>query len=461
MPRLVTPGNKPVLAVFSFMVSPMMLRNLCAVLAIAFLLIAPFAEAAAKTDSRKIIGLDRIVAIVNNEVITESELRGRVASIRSRLQAKKIAIPSLEVLQRQVLERMVLEQVQLQRAKTLGIRITDKQLETAIDSVAKSNKLTRAQFMRKIKKTGLTIAQYKQELHRQLIIRRLIEREIRARIRISDQEILEYLETRKNILRRSESYRLSHIFIAIPEAATPAQINAAKAKALQVHKLLTQGNDFSQVAIAYSQDKFALQGGDMGWRRPNQLPNLFLDTINKMQPGTFSPVLQSTNGYHILRLDETRGGARKTLAPVTQTLVRHILIKPDQLLPPKEALKKALQLRERIINGDDFATLARAHSADTISASRGGDLGWSNPGNLVPKFEKAMNGLKPNEISQPVLTRYGYHLIQVLGRRQQDVSELREKAEARRSILARRTDEGYQRWLQQLRSEAYVKYIAK
>ena len=439
----------------------MMLRNLCTVLAIASLLITPFTEAAAKTGSRKIIGLDRIVAIVNDEVITESELHERVASIRGRLQAKKIAIPSLEVLQRQVLERMVLEQVQLQRAKTLGIRITDKQLETAMDNVAKSNKLTRAQFMKKIKKTGLTLTHYRQELYRQLIIQRLIEREIRARIRISDQEILEYLETRKNILRRSESYRLSHIFIAIPQAATPSQINAAKAKALHVHKLLTQGNDFSQIAIAYSQDKFALQGGDMGWRRPNQLANLFLDTINKMQPGTISPVLQSPNGFHVLRLVGTRGGAKKTSPPVTQTHVRHILIKPDQLLPPKEALKKALQLRERIINGDDFAVLARVHSADTLSASQGGDLSWSNPGNFLPKFEKVMNGLKPNEISQPVLTRYGYHLIQVIGRRQQDVSELRERTDARRSILARRTDEGYQRWLRQLRSEAYVKYIVE
>lgn len=398
--------------------------------------------------------LDRIIAVVNEEVITQSELDARLPAIRKQLTRQRVRMPPDEVLRKGVLDRMVLERLQLQAAARLGIETTDAKIDQAVRQVAQENRMDVAQFESALRQEGLDMGQFRDQIRTRLIIQQLLEREINSRVSVSDSELTSFLERNPGAGADVE-YNLSHILIAVPESAAPETIQKAKAKAELLLAQLKAGAEFEELAIANSQDAKALEAGSLGWKKPGQLPALFLSAIEKLKPGEISDVVRSPNGFHILRLNDRRGTAA---APITQTRARHILIRPTELLPPAEAKRKLEQLRGRIENGADFAAVAKASSDDPGSAVSGGDLGWISPGDTVPEFEQAMNELAINALSEPIRSPFGFHLIQVLERRQQDVTEERTLASARSQIHARKADERYDQWLRQLRDEAYVEY---
>ncbi len=401
--------------------------------------------------------LDRILAVVNDEVITATELARHLAQTKKQLSLERIPVPSDEILERQLLERMILERLQLQAAERAGIRVSEDELEQALAAVARRNGLSTEAFLRALAGEGLDPAHYREELRRQLVIRRLVEREIRDRIHVSEAEVEAFLEQRNR--DPSVAYHLSHIFLPLPESASPETIQATGRRAEDIVRELRAGANFAQLAIAHSQGPEALQGGDLGWKTTGELPELFLAALEKLKPGEVSEPLRGPNGFHILRLNERRGGGEEPFV-VTQTHVRHILLRPNAVLTDEEARARLAALRARLLQGgEDFASAARAHSEDHASAAQGGDLGWIDPGMLAPEFERAMNALAPGEVSEPVRTAFGWHLIQVLERRTQDISHERRLAQARHEILARKTDERYEQWLRQLRDEAYVEYL--
>jgi peptidyl-prolyl cis-trans isomerase SurA len=416
----------------------------------------PAGAATAPAASPEIRDLDRVIAVVNDDVITETELNARLAEAKIQLAAQKIALPPENVLRRQVLERLVTERIELQHAAQVGIHVTDAEVDQAIENIARRNNLSVEELRERLRQQGITAASHRQQVRNQLVIQYLQEREVGSRVMVSDAEIENFLANQDKLKDANEEYDISQIFIAIPENASAEAIQAAKKRANDVHEQLLHGGDFAHLALTYSQGSDALNGGHVGWKKSGELPGLFLDALRDLPTGGVSDVIQSPNGFHILHLIARRGGA--PAESVTQTHVRHILVKPSEILSPEEARQKILQLRERIANGDDFAALARAHSEDPGSAANGGDLGWANPGQFVPEFEKAMDALKPGELSQPVRSSFGYHLIQVLGRRERDVSQDRRRAAARAQIQARKIDERFEQWLRELRDQAYVEY---
>ncbi|MDH4133222.1 MAG: peptidylprolyl isomerase, partial [Gammaproteobacteria bacterium] len=369
------------------------------------------------------------------------------------LASQKVPLPPAEVLKRQVMERMAIERLQLQVARLNNIKASDEQIDLAIRKISEQNHKSPEQLRHEAEKEPGGVRAFREELRTQIILQQLLEREINNRIFVSDKEVESFLASQAGHGDGTE-YNISHILIALPEAAKTETINAVRATAEQVLAQLRKGADFGQMAAAHSQGQNALEGGNIGWKSSGQLPDLFVEALRKLQPGETSDVLRSPNGFHILRLVARRGGTQAV--QVTQTHARHILVKVSEVVPLREAKRRIEQLRERIQNGADFSEMARTNSDDLGSAANGGDLGWANPGVMVPEFEKAMNALKPGALSEPVITPFGVHLIQVLERRQRDVGPEREAANARSQIHARKADERYEQWLRQLRDDAYV-----
>jgi peptidyl-prolyl cis-trans isomerase SurA len=399
--------------------------------------------------------IDRILIVVNDEIITAREVDTRVAVVRTRLASQKVNLPPEDILRRQVMERMVAERLQQQAARQLGFKVSDERLDQAIRRVAEQNRKSPEDLRRESEKEPGGYRAFREELRGQLLVQQLVEREVNNRVFVSEAEVENFLAARAGRDGGVE-YNISHILLGLPESASPEVIARARQRAEGLLAELRKGADFGQLAVANSQGQNALEGGGLGWKQSGQLPDLFVDALRTLKPGTVSEVLRSPSGFHILRLNDRRGGAEALR--VTQTRVRHILIKTGELVSPSEALRRIEQLRERIVNGVDFAETARAHSEDVGSAANGGDLGWTNPGQTVPEFEKAMNALKPGELSAPVKSPFGVHLIQVRERRERDVSQEREAATARNQLHARKADERYEQWLRQLRDEAFVEY---
>lgn len=404
-----------------------------------------------------VLDVDRIVAVVNNDVITETELDTRLAEAKRSLANQQIRLPPDEVLRRQLLERMIIERVQVQLASQTGIRVTDQDIEQALQTIASRNKMTVEELYRAVTREGLDRAAYREQVKNQILIQQLVDREITSRVTVTESEVANFLENEQQRTRADEEFNLSHIYIAVPETAATEQVREARARAERVLRELREGGDFAQAAVSYSQGPDALKGGSVGWRNSGQLPELFVAALERMRPGEISEVLRGPNGFHILKLNDRRG--KETGEAITQTHARHILLKPSEIQSVQEARAKLEQLRRRIAAGEDFGELARAHSEDAVSAAKGGDLGWVAPKQLVPEFEQAMNALSVNQLSQPVQTPFGVHLIQVLGRREQDVSEERARQAARSQIHARKADDRYEQWVRQLRDEAYVEYL--
>ena len=409
------------------------------------------AQGAAKPGSQP-VPTDRIVAVVNDEVITHHELRSRLDSALGQLQRQGTALPPREVLEKQMLERLVIDKVQLQFAREVGLRVDDAQLDQALQRIASNNKLTLAQFRVALEKDGIAFASFREEIRAEMTIARLREREVDSRIFISEGEIDNYLAGEAG-QAGGEEYQMAHILLRAPESASPEQIQQLRAKSDQIVERLRQGENFAQLAAAYSDAPDGLRGGDLGWRSINRLPTMFAEVAAKLQVGEVSPVMRSSNGFHLVKLLGKRGGG--ALPAVQQTRARHILIKVNEVVSEPEARHTVETLHERIKHGENFADLARLFSQDG-SASKGGDLGWIYAGDTVPEFEAAMNKLAPGELSEPVKSPFGYHLIEVTERRVQDVSSDRQRSAARQVLRERKRDEAYQDWLRQMRDRAYV-----
>ena len=423
------------------------------------ILLLPSVMAAAPAPLEATGEIDRILVIVNDDVITDTELANRLAETKKQLVLEKIKTPPDNMLRKQLLDRMVLERLQLQLAVQTGIRIGESEVDQAIETIARRNNLSVENFRKALAKSGMDVAAYRAQTRDQLTIQQLLEREINNRVNVTDSEVSHFLENPQSRADMDVTYNLSHILISIPESASPEAIQAAKKRAEDILRQLKAGADFEQIAVSYSQGADALKGGSLGWKKPGELPELFLGALKSMSPGDISETLRSPNGFHVLKLNDKRGAAQAEA--VTQTHVRHILLRMSEIQSLEDARQKLLHLRERVENDDDFAALARAHSEDSASAVSGGDLGWVNPGMMVPEFEKAMNALKPNQLSQPVRTSFGLHLIQVLGRRSHDITQERLEAAARQQIHARKADERYEQWARQLRDEAFVEYLVE
>jgi peptidyl-prolyl cis-trans isomerase SurA len=411
----------------------------------------------AQRPSRTIV-IDRIVAIVNDEAITARELQERTAFAMKQLAQQGTAPPPRGVVERQLLERLVTDRVQLQFAKESGLRVEDLELDRAIGRIAEQNKLTVPQLRETLERDGVPFSKFREDIRGEIVMSRLREREVDNRIVVTESEIDALLASSGDDTLRADEVNLSHILVVVPENARPEQVQARRARAEEARAQLTKGADFKQVAAAFSEAPDALQGGLMGWRAGERLPTLFYDAVKAMKPGDVSDILRSANGFHILRLNERRAttaGAAKLPPSVQQTRVRHILLKTNELVSENDARNRLRTLKERLENKADFAELARAHSEDA-SAAKGGDLGWILPGDTVPEFERAMDALKIGEISEPVRSPFGWHLIQVLERGVQDVSKERQRLAARQTLRARKSDEAYQEWVRQLRDRAYV-----
>jgi peptidyl-prolyl cis-trans isomerase SurA len=397
--------------------------------------------------------LDRIVAVVEDDVILNSELTQEVAAITTKLRANNVQIPPEFILRKQVLERIILDKLQRQLATRAGIQVSDDMLENSVSEIASRNGLSVPDFKEELTRQGLDFKKFEENLRNEIIVNQLRGREVGSRVKVTDAEVTHYMETQSKAGQTHAQYRLGHILIAVSQGASATTIQRAQEKADQIVRDLRAGKDFKQTAVSVSNDDNALKGGDLGWRNINQIPTLFSDAVANMNQGDVSDPIRSPSGFHIIKVLETEGGGQHM---ITKTKVRHILIKTNELIDDAEAQKRLLALRERILAGEDFATLSRAHSDDKGSAINGGSLDWVTPGALVPPFENAMNKLEINEISQPVQTTFGWHLIQVQGRESQDNSEQFKKEKVRDEIRKRKFEEETELWLRRLRDEAFV-----
>ena len=400
-----------------------------------------------------IVVLDRIVAVVNDEVITRVELQERVQLALKQLRAQGTPPPPLAVLEKRLLDRLITDRVQLQYAKETGLRVDDADLDRALGRIAQDNRLTLQEMRRALEKDEIPYSKFREDIRNEIVIARLREREVDTKLAVSESEIDNLLKTQQNRQVSNDEYNVSHILVVVPENASPEQVQSRRARAEEALAQLRKGADFRQVVAAFSDAPDALQGGAMGWRQSTRLPTLFAETLAPLQPGEVSAVLRSANGFHILRLNERRGANAPVL--IQQTRARHILIKTNEAVSESEARSRLQALRERLDNKANFVDLARVHSEDA-SAPKGGELGWLSPGDTVPEFERAMALLKPGEVSAPVQSPFGWHLIQVLERRTEDMSKERQRLLARQELRARKSDEAYQEWLRQIRDKAYV-----
>ncbi|MBV2234571.1 MAG: peptidylprolyl isomerase [Sterolibacterium sp.] len=415
-------------------------------------LFAPSMALAAYTDAPALA--DRIVAVVNDDVITLNELRDRLVTIERQLRGQGTQLPPRDILEKQMLERMIVDRIQLQFAKDNGIQVDDSQLDNSLRRIAESNNMSLSEFRYAIEQDGIAWAKFRENIREEMLIGRVREREVDSRIMVSDAEVDNYLATPAAGTQGGEEYNVAHILLRVSEQAGTEQMMRVRARAGQALAQLQRGDDFAKVAASFSDAPDAMSGGLLGPRPLEHLPPLYADAVKRLGAGEISGILQSPAGYHIVKLIE-RSAAGKSMQPLRQTHARHILIKVNELVPEAEAKRKAQQLKERLDHGDDFAELAKAHSND-LSAAKGGDLGWLYDGDTVPEFEQAMNELGDKEISKPVKTPFGWHIIQVLSRRIETTSVERQRLAARQAIRDSRLDEAYQGWLRQIRDSAYV-----
>lgn len=415
------------------------------------------AAASARNEPRPV---DSILVVVNNEVITRQEVAERLASVEKRMAAQNVQLPPRQQLVRQLVERMIVERAQAQMAKENGIVVDDAMLDRAMQRIAEQNKLSMPEFRSRLEAEGMNYASFREEIRREILSQRLREREVDNKVVVTESEIDNYLAAEANAGGQRQELDIAQILIRVPENASPEQLAARRERAEDVLRQLKTGADFAKTAAAYSDSSDALSGGDLGWRPADRLPQLFLDGVAKLQDGQVSGLLKSGNGFHILKLVGRRaaGGTQAAAPAVQQTHVRHILIKVNQVVTAAEAKRKLTELKERLDHGSaTFEELAKLYSND-LSASKGGDLGWIYPGDTVPEFERAMDQLKPGEVSQPIETPFGYHLIQVVERKTDDASKERTRQAARQAIRERKIEEATEDWMRQIRDRAYVEY---
>ncbi|MGW8394894.1 peptidylprolyl isomerase [Pseudoduganella sp. HUAS MS19] len=403
--------------------------------------------------------IDAIAVIVNDEVITQRELNERVATIVARMQQQKLALPDAGELRKQVLERMIVERAQLQLAKEMGVRVDDNMLDRAIARIAEQQKMTVQQLRNQMEKEGTTFAAFREEIREEIVMQRLREYEVDNKINIAEAEVDNFIAAEKAAASEQFELNISQIMVRIPENAAPEVIGQRQKRAEEVLRQLRTGADFAKMAATYSDASDALQGGAVGWRPGSALPPIFADALNKLKPGQNTPIIKSAAGFHILKLVDKRSMAEAAAQEtVQQTHARHILLKVTPTMSAADAKRKLQELKERLDNkAAKFEELARLFSNDS-SASKGGDMGWLYPGDTVPEFEQAMNGLKLGQVSEPVETSFGYHLIEVLERKTDDVSKEKQRAAARNALRERKLVEAVEDWQRQVRDRAYVEF---
>lgn len=396
--------------------------------------------------------MDRIIAVVDQSVITERELLDRTETIKAQLLKKGGQLPPQDVLQKQVLERLIVDSLQLQLASQIGIKIDDGQLDKTIERIAQQNNLSLPAFKKAIEEDGNRFSKFREDLRNDIIIARVREREVDNKVSITEAEIDNYL-TSQEVQGDLDEFNISQILIRLPAESSPEDIQKARARTEQISQALNAGMSFEQAAATYSDAPDALEGGNLGWRTGQQLPPAFLELMKTISPGQIARPIRLAEGVMILKLNDRRVSASSLI--VDQTHVRHILLKPNEVLSEKEAKQKIDGIKERIDNGTAFEEMARQYSDDG-SAANGGDLGWLSPGDTVPVFEKAMSELAPKEVSAPVRSPFGWHLIQVIERRKQDMSKESKRLKARQEIRARKAEEAYNDWIREMRDKAFV-----
>ena len=400
--------------------------------------------------------LERVVAVVNDGIVLQSELDEQIVTVSERLKQQKLELPPAAVLRQQVLERLVLQEIQMQRARKAGIRINDENLNSALGEVAQRNNITLAQLPEALTAQGIIYADYRETVRRELTISVLRQRDVLQRINVSPREIEQFLEKQKGRPSQDNEYNISHILIAVAQAATPQQLDEAARKATDVYERSKRGEDFAKLAVANSNSQTALEGGSLGWRKGPEIPTVLADLVIKLKPGEVSEPLRTPSGYHIVRLNEIRGSDSQTV--VNQVHARHILLKTTELQDDATIEQKLSAVRARIVKGEDFGALAKVLSEDPGSGAEGGDLGWTGPGSFVPEFERTLDALKENEISQPLRTQFGWHIIQLLGRRQFDNSDELRRQRAFTQLRESKADEETELWLRRIRDDSFVEY---
>ena len=417
------------------------------------------AQVQAQTKRAQPQEVDHIIAVVNDEAITSNELRARLVTVERQLRAQNVQLPPPKVLEQQLLERMITDRVQLQLAKETGLRVSDLELDAAMRRIAEGNKLSLQDFRVALEKDGVAWAKFREEIREEIVLSRLREREVQSRIVVSDGEIDNYLANPDlGAGTGSAEVQVAHIILRVPEQANPDQLMRIGARAQAALDQVRRGENFAKVAASYSDAPDGLSGGVMSPRPLDRLPALYADVVKKLKPGEVSDILRSPAGFHIVKLisKKVEGGVQAA-ATVKQTRARHILIKVNELVSEAEAKRKLVNLKERLDNGGDFAELARLHSND-LSAAKGGELGWLYQGDTVPEFEAAMDALKINQVSDPVQSPFGFHLIQVQERRTENANDERQRLAARQVLRERKADEAYQDWVRQIRDRAYVEF---
>jgi len=429
--------------------------RICLVLALGLASAAAISQTR-ETSSSGVL-LDRVAATVNEGVVLQSELEEQMLIIAGRMRQQNVEMPPQNVMRKQVLDRLVLQELQVQRANRAGIKVSDETLNNALADVAKQNNIPLADLPDALAQQGIEYAGYREQLRKELSMQILRQRDVIARINVSPREIDQFIERQKKMPSAASEYDVSHILIAVPQAATPEELDEATRKADEVYQKATAGEDFSRLAVQYSNSQTALEGGHLGKRKGSELPTFLGEMIAGMKAGDVTRPLRTPSGFHIVKLNEVTGGTSQRI--VNQVHARHILVKTNELQDDATVQQKLASIRDRILNkGENFSAVASVVSEDPGSAAEGGDLGWSNPGTFVPEFEKVLAQLQPDEISEPFRTQYGWHIIQLLGRRQYDTTAEDERQQAFMALREAKVDEETELWLRRLRDEAYVEY---
>jgi peptidyl-prolyl cis-trans isomerase SurA len=400
--------------------------------------------------------LDRIAAVVNDGVVLTSQLDAQTEEITARLRQQNTELPPRNVLRRQILERLVVEEIQVQRAERLGIQVTDEVLNGALDDVARRNNIPFPDLPQALAQQGVDYRTYRDEMRRQMKLQLLRQRDVLGRINISPRELEQFMTRKRSAPDKNAEYNVSHILVSVPVTASPEQIEEREARARDVLARAKRGEDFAQLAVTYSDSATNIEGGSLGWRRGSQLPSIVAEEVVKMQSGTISEPIRTPSGFHIFRLNELRGGTQQAM--VSQVHARHILLRTSELEDDETVQQKLTDIRARIVNGEDFAAIAAATSQDPGSAADGGDLGWAGPGTFVPEFEKQLQALEENAMSPPFKSPFGWHLVQLLGRRVHDATKEIEQQQAFAELRESKAEEETELWLRRLRDEAFVEY---
>ena len=398
--------------------------------------------------------LDRIAAVVNEGIILQSQIESKIRLVVDQLREQRTQLPPRDVIEQQVLEQLIVQEVQLQRAQRLGIRVPDQMLNQTLQQVAQRNGISLSQLPNALSSQGIDYSQYREDMRNDMILDALMQRDVIARISVSEREIERFLQRQESSLGDQIDYDISHILIALGQVPSPEEVEAAEQKAEEIHQQLVAGAEFAESAVAYSDGQNALDGGRLGWRRGAQLPPVFFDVVRDMQPGDISPPIRSPSGVHLLKLDDVRGSDRVI---ELQHHTRHILLRPDEILDDRAIKSKLERIRVRIVeDGEDFNDVARLESDDPGSGPLGGDLGWNTPGTFVPVFEEEVAALQPGQVSEPFRTEFGWHIVELIDRQERDTTEEVQRSRAIEAIRASKREQETEIWLRQLRDEAYV-----